>query len=333
MTDNFINDTKNDIFSLFNKTDLRELLFIIDSYYLEYRDFLNLPEDITFGVEIEYEGFLREKVDSFIRTNFTGWVSKSDGSLKSGGEITSPIMNDNYICWKELSQVCCFLDSKRADTYHNAGGHIHIGANILNDDINSWILFIKLYTLYENILFRFLYGDKLCGRRGIFKYAPPIAEKFYTSITSLEKAKTLKDVGISLPVHKHLALNLGNVDFYKSKFFSSSKRNTLEFRNPNASTKEVIWQNNINTFTKMLLTCNKLNVDEELLNYKLRNEFNLNMGNLFLYNEVCLKQVLEFVDIIFDNNLDKVYFLRQYLKNFESNMNGLVKIKAKKFIK
>ena len=69
----------------------------------------------------------------------------------------------------------------------------------------------------------------------------------------------------------------------------------------------------------MLLTCNKLNVDEELLNYKLRNEFNLNMGNLFLYNEVCLKQVLEFVDIIFDNNLDKVYFLRQYLKSFQTS--------------
>ena len=34
-------------------------------------------------------------------------------------------------------------------------------------------------------------------------------------------------------------------------------------------------------------------------------------------NEIYLNDALEFADLIFDNNLDKVYFLRQYLKSFE----------------
>ena len=36
----------------------------------------------------------------------------------------------------------------------------------------------------------------------------------------------------------------------------------------------------------------------------------------YLYNEINLKDVLEFVDLIFDNNLDKLNFLRQYIGDF-----------------
>ena len=75
------------------------------------------------------------------------------------------------------------------------------------------------------------------------------------------------------------------------------------------------------------------NTDEEFLDYKLSCEYFPYLGNEYLYNNINLKNVLEFVDLVFDNNLDKVYFLRQYLKNFEEN-NGLsVAVKIKKFVK
>ena len=36
-----------------------------------------------------------------------------------------------------------------------------------------------------------------------------------------------------------------------------------------------------------------------------------------MYDEIFLDQALEFADLIFTNNLDKIYFLKQYLKGFE----------------
>ena len=39
------------------------------------------------------------------------------------------------------------------------------------------------------------------------------------------------------------------------------------------------------------------------------------------YNSINLNKAIELADLIFDNNLDKVYFLRQYLKNFATSKN------------
>ena len=48
------------------------------------------------------------------------------------------------------------------------------------------------------------------------------------------------------------------------------------------------------------------------------------------YNDLNIDEAIEFCDLIFKKNIDKIYFLRQYLKNNEvSNHEGLVK--AKKF--
>ena len=35
------------------------------------------------------------------------------------------------------------------------------------------------------------------------------------------------------------------------------------------------------------------------------------------YDEIYLEQALELCDMLFTNNLDKVYFLKQYLKSFQ----------------
>lgn len=52
---------------------------------------------------------------------------------------------------------------------------------------------------------------------------------------------------------------------------------------------------------------NKKSLDEYFLDYKLKKE-----PDKF----VLLPKVLELTDIIFDNDLDKMYFLKQYKKDF-----------------
>ena len=54
---------------------------------------------------------------------------------------------------------------------------------------------------------------------------------------------------------------------------------------------------------------------------------------IYSYNQIYLEQALELCDMIFDNNLDKIYFLRQYLKSFETTFRIDKLVKCKKFTK
>lgn len=332
MSKEFISPNKNDSFAFLRGLDLQDLLVQTESYLLEYRDNLNLSDDVTFGVEIEYEGISEKLVDKYVKDKLFRWNSSYDGSLNSGGEIRSPIMSDRMEYWKELKTICNYLTKRGADTLHNAGGHVHIGAYVLRDDIGAWRQFLKLYIAYENVLFRFMYGDKISGRKELLKYAPPIAENLYNYLNKINNAGGLSNIAdVGVRNSRYAALNLRNTNFCSPN--RKYDKNTLEFRGPNATTNAVIWQNNINTFAKMLLSSREKVMDEEFLDYKLEYEFLPYSGNEYLYNDVNLKNALEFVDLVFDNNLDKVYFLRQYLKNFQENYGIQKAVKAKRFVK
>lgn len=318
----------NIMFSRLTGLDLQELLVQIENYDLDYRTNLNLPSNITFGAEIEYENVDKKIVDYFI-SNYKNWESKTDGSLTDGGEINSPIMKDEKQYWQELKSICKFLTRNKANTSVNAGGHIHIGAHPLTK-IKYWHVFLRLYAIYEPVLFRFFYGDKISGREKINDYARPIAQDLYKEKDKIAKAKRIGSLEYILPGNRRQALNFTNINFEQVK--KQLKGNTLEFRNPNATIDDVVWQNNINVASKMVLSSTQEVIDESFLDYKLNKEFKIEKNRL-LYSEINLKDALEFVDLIFDNTLDKIYFLRQYLKDFQDSFGTKPANFAKKFTK
>lgn len=319
-------------FSNLRGIDLQNLIIDIESLYLEYRDTLNLPLFVSFGVEIEYEQLLKSNVDSYVEKFQDNWISKHDGSLRLGGEINSPVMFDHPKYWNELKNICDFLKRYHADTLHRAGGHVHVGVQTLGDDYDAWINFIKILIVYEHVLYRFFYGDKISARKGILKYASPMADDLYNGLDYYMDMDDYKDILVDLYAHfgRNRCVNFGNVNYTHVGEFLN--RNTIEFRVPNGTSNEVIWQNNINVVTKMLLASRYNDIDVDYLDYKINNE-RVSSKDFCLYHIVCLKDSLEFVDMIFDNYIDKVYFLRQYFKNFENNydMNGAVM--AKRFVK
>ena len=311
--------------------DLKDIIKQINKYYLEYRYTLNLPSKITFGTEIEYEEGVRKLVDKYIQYHLIRWKSSTDGSLTSGGEVISPIMKDKDKYWFQLQKICKFLTSLRVDTCHNAAGHIHVGAHIMGD-INSWRKFLKLYTIYEPVLFRFFYGDKINARKTITDYASPLANDLYKIMKYINEAKSINDLQYYFRNFRvERAINLNYIDFYN--ITQKNDLNTIEFRSPNATTNEVIWQNNINAITKMLLACINNNIDEEYLDYKLKNSYIPYQDDEFKYNKIDLDEVFKFIDTIFDNTLDKVYFLRQYIKDYKVNIESEEAIMSKKITK
>ena len=53
------------------------------------------------------------------------------------------------------------------------------------------------------------------------------------------------------------------------------------------------------------------------------------VGNLNKYGYIYLEQTIELADLIFDNNLDKIYFLSQYIK--DGSVSSKTFVKSKEF--
>lgn len=323
------NNDYNLKFLEFNNFELNLLFNELKDFYLVYRESLDLPSTITFGTELEYDLMYKGLCDNFLAANnLINWISKRDKSLIFGGEICSPILIDCEKSWRELKNICDFLTEKHANMRLNSGGHIHIGAKILDNNIDAWKSFLKLYMCYEHILFRFGYGDKVNGRRNMDIFSKRCAEKLFDNLKFIEQSNTLEDLHYSLEDKQGnmYALNFNHIRFnenYNHRF------HTIEFRFPNASNNEIIWQNNINVFSKMILSCLNGKIDNDLLNNKLKENFSEH--NELKYNLMILEDALEFADLVFDNNLDKMYFLRQYFKNFEYYVGKCHGVIAKNF--
>lgn len=319
--------SKNTYFSKLNGNDLLELLVMIENRPIEYRECLNLSKKLTFGLEIEWEGKHSDVLCHYLNTCLPNWRFDTDGSINVGGEVKSPKLIDEKKSWIELQKVCDCLKRINANSSERTGGHIHFGVNIFKGNLDTFLLFLKTYAVYENILFRFYYGEYLRHRNTSYTSNQNIAKRIRKNINQIDSIEELNDSSMFLRSERNYAINFGNMIFGSK----STNKNTIELRIPNGSIEEIIWQNNVNTFAKFILKVVNGEIDYEYIN-SLFDALSPDSDSVARRNEIVLKQALEFVDLIFDNDLDKFYFLRQYFKNFEMN-NGLKENKlAKRFI-
>lgn len=307
-----------------NSLYLSELLVELQSCFLSYRKNLALPKSVTFGLEIEFENASFLEVEKSFNQLFksqsgTKWFLTTDLSVQSlkfgkfcGGEIQSLPLKDEDASWLTLENVCQMLLDLKATADRKSGGHLHLGSQILGKNQSSWVNLIKLWTIYEKLIYRFSYGEKMGGRKGLLYQASPISKDLFYLLPKLEKEKDLKEFIKILKSSASKSINFNYVSSYEY-----AKRNTIELRCPNGSLNPVIWQNNVNFFSKMFLYCQSNSYDEDFINYKL-NKYSFDDYNFNLYNEIYLEDALELSDLIFTNNLDKLYFLKQYFKEMKS---------------
>ncbi len=324
----YINPRNNDKFSEMSGIDLQDLLYYMNNYYLELRNRLGFDNHITFGLELEFEDAKQKCIETQLRAMllYDTWILKGDGSLHEGAEINSPILKDTSDSWKKLKEVCSIVN-KNATIGEYSGGHIHIGTQVLGGQNESWLNFIKLWAVYENVIYRFVYGDFLVARTSMSEYARPMAKIFWSDYQRLSGYTQLSTVDI-IEMISHVrrqAVNFYNVKGVKD-FDNEEYRNTIEFRCPNGTIDPTIWQNNVNLFVNLLLYSRSSKYDDDIIQ-KRRNLNEEKYSSLDWYGELYLQQALELCDMLFTTNYDKVYFLRQYLKSFEANNKKLSKSK------
>lgn len=312
----FIYPSQNDKLAKMDERDRLELVRRLVCYPLTLRSDLNLSSLHTFGLELEFDKANLEAIKRYMKKNpgFDRWHFDRDITVENGGEYVTPILYDCPETWKNLKKACKGIN-RNAKITGDCGGHIHMGAQILGDNVDNWLVFANMYATNENILFKFGYGDFLVPREEIEYWALPKAKNWINKLGKIdENSITAVELIKKLRHDRYDAVNLTNIDL--DNISKLRKGSTIEFRSPNGTLNPVVWQNNVNTFAHLLEYSKNTEFDSNRFK-KARKKAKYFASNLYYYDEMFLEQALRFADMIFDNNLDKIYFLRQYLGNYD----------------
>ena len=345
----YLNPINNDKLSEISKKELDELLLYIDKYYLEYRESLGFTSRDTFGIEIEIEHFIgwkdlafyafQRKLDDVVGNR--EWKAKNDRTLCEGREIASEVLIDESSSWEKIKKVCAYAKTQ-GKIGINCSSHVHGGSQILGENPLYWHRLFRLWSVYENVIYRFCYGEYLTHRPNITTYARPAALFFEERLALLgddfdynliKMLNTIEPRNMFDRYSKKFGISywrmLADDDYQLYEDFNKINDGcTVEYRAPNPTLDEIVWQNYINFFIKFMLYCRSDKFDEEILNRR-KSEVISIFSNIEEYSKIYLDQAIELCDLIFDNNLDKIYFLRQYIKSFEVADKPLVR--ARKF--
>jgi hypothetical protein len=322
---NFLNPQENTMLFNLNKNDLKELIFYLNKCYLELRDTIGLSLKDTFGLELECESDLdRDELiklfshNSLIKGN--DWIVCKDNSIIKGCEIDSAILRDRKSDWLLLSEICSLIKNY-SFIGQNSAGHIHIGAHILGTSKDSWMNFILLWAVFEDIIYRFCYGEFLTNRSRLAGFAPPIARTFIEDYNKIKGNPMMSINEIVLAIshnRKSQSVNFLNVKNLKKE----GNKNTIEFRCPNGSLNPVIWQNNVNLFARLLYYSKSSNFDKDVI-FQYCDSMKNRTLSVVTYRRIDLLKACKLADLIFPNNLEKIYFLRQYLKSYQMGLSEL----------
>lgn len=309
---------------------------------IKYRQKLDFPKGVQFGTEIEFQNASFNSVSFALqeKKKLSNWNLKGDPSVTSiyngidhGGEVTSPILHDSKKAWSDLKTACLLIKHNFGLNQGKAGSHIHVDSGILNDNDKFILNLIKLWTVYEHVIYLFAYGENDKPRTSLVTYAYPVAPYYNEFLKEYESNKyayrhILNGKQINKETNLYFLISncatnlnaLGNgLNFGHCNGVNIDDKNTIEFRCPNGTLSHIIWQNNINFFVKLLLYCRSNNFDIDFINKKMKN---YEVKKLEQYSDIYLDDAIELSDLIFDNELDKMYFLKQYLKinkyNFEA---------------
>lgn len=345
---NYLDPKRNDRLSDLSESQIMDLMAYLDLYYLECRDSLAFPSDVdlTFGTEIEMEyfkgGFCEKRLFQSGINDIVGnkkWICKEDWSLRSGYEVASDVLRDVPKTWAELDNILSFV-SKYGIVGETCSSQVHVGSQILGENPLWWWRFFKLWSIYENVIYRFCYGDYLTHRPKIEEYARPAASFFQSRLDVMSKhlddgvLKMLQSINPGRMSEIYLnrfgisyCRMLGDENYnHFSDFNKFNLRCTVELRVPNPDFDVVIRQNLVNFIIKFILYCKRDDFDDDILDRR-KIEVASIFSSIDAYSDIYLEQAVELADLIFDNNLDKVYFLRQYIKSFEKGTKPFVRAK------
>lgn len=316
-------------FKNIDRDKLRNILLETD---FTLRPTIGIDNNNTFGIEIEFENVFLDRIKNIGKwtldkdESVTTYKCINDDRILIGGELVSPILTDSEITWIDIKNKCKKLVSLGACISDYTGGHIHIGSQILGNNPNNIARFLKQWELFEHIIYRFSYGYTSIPRKNINMFAENIGSRLKRVRNSKRGYSQFESYYDWIQYfHTHWAPKTTGANLKRYKGYEPDVDNTIEIRCPNGTLDPIIWQNNINFFTKFMISCQEEKCDEELIDYLLCTKFDYEY-RLSNFGLIDIEKAIILCDMIFDNEMDKLLFLKQYLKVFEKDKE---KVKSK----
>ena len=261
---------------------------------------------ITFGLELEC---LTENYKEVLKCEniLKNWKITQDASVKKGVEIISPVLSYDQESISELKYVCDMLARNNFNVDYTCGGHVHLGFDYF-DDVNEYATFLTLYSRIENLLYIIGNRSGMTTRDNFTEFASFLNEDTINVVNNINYAKfNSMDNYVHLTKetqhNKYYGLNLTNI--------GNKEKNTIEFRFPNGELdfNEII--HNVKLFAKLF------EVSKEIT-------YTNNRRLLSLYRDIISTddmemQIEDLLDLLFDNDLDKEFYMDRYEQNVELN--------------
>ena len=263
---------------------------------MEFRSKLTLPHKANFGLELELDKVDLLEVRELVGRNIGGDFSvKNDKSLTTGmnAEINTPVLRNSKATWELLKRMGELLKKINA-SYDRCSFQVNFDGSLL-PSVEDRVKFLKIYAMYEDIVYRFSKGEDSTYRDSLEEYASPII-------------LTLKGV---LSINNDAVVEMFSNQKRYGICFKSRDCDLIEFRTPNMTDNVCLWQNYVTFFYYLLnlVHSGKINmreVDEYISNYS-------RIYILENYEKEKEEKALQLSKKLFCNSTDRINFMHQYL--------------------
>ncbi|MBO6195123.1 MAG: amidoligase family protein [Bacilli bacterium] len=285
-----------------------------------YRDKLNVPEDMKFGAEIEFMSDDVHDIYKVLRKALNNQTGKRKYyKLESNNrvvrynqgkrifEIKTPVLYNSEENFDSLKQVCDAFRNHILMPSNQKGVHVHVDLSTLERNERFLNTFLKIFCIYEHIIFRFSYGEEEYSNINIASYSREVSNRLYNYLI---KHNYNEEFEIFLnDLRELLKCKSYAINFHKKDIACNNE--TIEVRTFNSTMNPVIIQNDINLVLNIINQIVNNEIDLDLLDFRFR-EYDRKFYVKDSYSKINLQDAVEFSDLVFKDSEDKDYFLRQY---------------------
>ena len=298
--------------------DILEKLSNID---FKYRNLLNIDDQMKFGTEIEFVSSNKNNIHKIIKNLNHKYELKTNSFALSENnkiynmftndkvfEIKTPVFNNSVKSFHCLKEICDELEKIDVKNSNQKGMHVHVNLSSFDEETEYLYTFLKLFSIYEHVIFRFSYGEEEYSNINISSYSREISNILYNYLRRKNLSKDFKQNILEL--QELLKCKSYALNFHKKD--DKVKEETVEMRTFNSTTNPIIIQNNINLLLSMISRITYSEIDLDLIDYRFKN-YDRGFYKREKYSEINLDDAIELSELLFETETDKDYFLKQYL--------------------
>lgn len=260
----------------------------------EYKDKLIIPTKRTFGLEIEMDHLSKMRRTQLYKEFVDSeWNVGYDSSLGIDGlEVSTPPMFNTKESFLELKNKSEFL-KKCKPSFEFSSLQVSLDSNLSNEQL---VYLLKLFSTFEDVIYKYSQGFSHTLRYNALKYASSIKERMNDFLSSHTMDDTI--------VYSFIASKDYGISFKNNGSFNNmeSEINLIEFRTPNGTVDPILWQSYI-TFFQAIISAIESNNYNDIIDYLYKTSD----------GENNLDDAIRLSNIIFDNEKDKLLFLKQYI--------------------